>query len=175
MVEAALPKFPRTLFLLADPSEAMLQQAVKRFQGMNNPRLKILQPATSEHVSSQIGHATPQVVTAIQCHHYLQPPERQKAVQSCHSMLEEAGVFITFENITPQTERGIQIGLERWKQFQIKQGRPLPTVDNHFKRFGVNYFPITISEHVELLYTVGFQIVEVFWLSQMQAGFYAIK
>jgi tRNA (cmo5U34)-methyltransferase len=175
LVEVALPFFPQTLFLLADPSEAMLQHAAKRFQGVGNTQLQFLQPVESKRLASQIGGVVPQVVTAIQCHHYLEPLERHKAVQSCYDILEDGGLFITFENITPCTERGVQIGLGRWKRFQMGQGRSLPTVENHLKRFGVNYFPIPASEHVELLQAVGFQIVELFWLSQMQAGFYAIK
>lgn len=174
LVEAALPIFPHTLFMLTDPSEAMLRQATKRLHEINRNQVKFLQPARSEDVASLVD-TNLQVVTAIQCHHYLQPPERHKAVQSCYQVLEDGGVFITFENITLRTERGVQIGLERWKRFQRNQGRSLPTVENHLKRFGNNYFPIRVSEHVKLLQTVGFQIVEVFWFSQMQAGFYAIK
>ncbi len=175
LVEIALPIFPQTLFLLADPSEAMLQQAAKRLQGVSGTQLQFLQPVGSKELASQIGAVAPQVVTAIQCHHYLEPPERREAVQSCYRVLEDDGLFITFENITPCTERGVQIGLGRWKRFQTEQGRSLMTVENHLKRFGVNYFPITAGEHIELLQAIGFRVVELFWLSQMQAGFYAIK
>jgi tRNA (cmo5U34)-methyltransferase len=175
LVEVALPLFPQTLFILADPSEAMLQQAAKRLHGVSDAQLQFLQPAESKELASQIGDVVPQVVTAIQCHHYLKPLERYQAVQSCYDILEDDGLFITSENVTPCTERGVQIGLGRWERFQTGQGRSLPTVENHLKRFGVNYFPITVREHIELLQAVGFRVVELFWLSQMQAGFYAIK
>lgn len=42
-------------------------------------------------------------------------------------------------------------------------------------RFKHKYFPITIGEHLNLLKRVGFRVAELFWLSYMQAGFYAIK
>jgi tRNA (cmo5U34)-methyltransferase len=169
LAEIALPVFPRTRFILADPSEAMLQRARKRLQ---SARLKFLQPVGSQdlHVDDAV-----QVVTAIQCHHYLRAPERQRAVQSCYRVLEPGGLFITFENVAPYTDQGIVIGLERWKHFQIEQGRAPSTVENHLKRFNTAYFPITVSEHLTLLKTTGFQAVELFWLSHVQAGFYAVK
>jgi tRNA (cmo5U34)-methyltransferase len=169
LAEIALPVFPRTCFILADPSEAMLQQARKRLQ---SARLKFLQPVGSQDLDVD---AAVQVVTAIQCHHYLRAPERQRAVQSCYRVLEPGGLFITSENVAPYTDQGIAIGLERWKHFQIEQGRAPSTVENHLKRFNTAYFPITVSEHLTLLKTTGFQAVELFWLSHVQAGFYAVK
>ncbi len=59
--------------------------------------------------------------------------------------------------------------------FQLEQGRPPSVVDDHAKRFGKEYFPITLDEHYELLRRTGFRNVSLFWLSYMQAGFYAIK
>jgi tRNA (cmo5U34)-methyltransferase len=48
-------------------------------------------------------------------------------------------------------------------------------VVEHRKRFGANYFPLTVQEHLELYYRIGFSTVELFWYSYMQAGFFAIK
>lgn len=42
-------------------------------------------------------------------------------------------------------------------------------------KYDDKYFPIKISEHLKLLDSVGFRIVEIFWLSYMQAGFFCIK
>jgi tRNA (cmo5U34)-methyltransferase len=47
--------------------------------------------------------------------------------------------------------------------------------EKHTKRFNSEYFPITVKEHLELLKETGFQTVELFWRSHVQAGFYAIK
>lgn len=172
LAEIALPIFPQARFILADPSEEMLQQATKRFQGTRGTRVKFLQPVESQDLDV---HGSIQVITAMQCHHYLHAPGRHKAIQSCYCILEPGGLFITFENIAPYTAKGVAIGLERWKHFQIEQGRSLSTVESHLKRFNTKYFPITVSEHLDLLKLVGFQVVETLWLSQMQAGFYAIK
>ncbi len=175
LVELALSIFPETQFILADPAEAMLQLAQKRLQNVDRRRLSFLSPGGSQDLASHNDDLTPQVITAIQCHHYLRSKERKLAVQSCYRLLQKDGLFITFENIAPQTKRGLAIGLERWQHFQLEQGRSQTTVENHLKRLNVKYFPITVNEHLDLLKAVGFQVVEIFWLSQMQAGFYALK
>jgi tRNA (cmo5U34)-methyltransferase len=175
LVELALPVFPNTRFLVADPSEEMLQQAQERLRGVSEERVGYLSPVDSQRLTSQVKAASCQVVTAIQCHHYLRPPEREKAVASCYRVLEKEGVFITFENVAPATDKGIAVGLERWGRFQEEAGRTPAKVAEHRKRFNRKYFPLMLREHIELLKVIGFQVVEVFWLSHMQVGFYAIK
>ncbi|MCP4539329.1 MAG: class I SAM-dependent methyltransferase [Chloroflexi bacterium] len=175
LAELALALFPNTHFILTDPSEEMLQQAKNRLRGASKGRVKYLQPVASQGLTSQIEKASCQTVTAIQCHHYLHPPEREKAIESCYRVLKSEGLFIASENIAPSTSSGIKVGLERWGRFQTEAGRSPSTVASHLKRFNVNYFPITVDEHVKLLKATGFRVVETFWLSHMQAGFYAIK
>lgn len=115
------------------------------------------------------------IITAIQSHHYLNEDERYKATKSCYDSLNKNGVYITFENISPVTEKGIEIGKEYWKNFQISKGKAVEEVENHLKRFNVEYFPITIEKHFNLLRNCGFSVFELFWYSYMQAGFYCIK
>jgi tRNA (cmo5U34)-methyltransferase len=175
LVELALPLFPETQFLLADPSTPMLEQAARRFQGLDPSRLRFLDPVTSQDLPSRLDGAVPQVVTAMQVHHYLQPPERRRAVEACYRVLPHGGLFVTFENVAPRTDTGIRLGLDRWNHFQIQQGRSPEVVAQHRTRFNTRYFPITVDGHLALLGEVGFQVVELFWYSQMQAGFYGLK
>ena len=175
LVELALLLFPETQFLLADPSTAMLEQAALRFQGVDPSRLRCLDPVTSQDLPSRLDGAVPQVVTAMQVHHYLQPPERRRAVEACYRVLADDGLFVTFENVAPRTDTGIRLGLDRWNHFQIQQGRSPEVVTQHRTRFNTRYFPITVDEHLALLGEVGFRVVELFWYSQMQAGFYGLK
>jgi tRNA (cmo5U34)-methyltransferase len=88
---------------------------------------------------------------------------------------DKGGLYVTFENFRPHTERGIEIGLDRWCHFQSEVGRSEQAVKEHRSRFGRNFFPIAIGEQLELLRVTGFSVVDIFWLSHMQAGFYAIK
>jgi tRNA (cmo5U34)-methyltransferase len=115
------------------------------------------------------------VVTAIQSHHYLRPSERVDATRVCFDLLRGGGIYVTFENIRPFSERGVEIGKNYWKNFQLASGREAETVDKHLQRFGTEYFPITVEEHLSLLRNSGFQVVEILWYSYMQAGFYCMK
>jgi tRNA (cmo5U34)-methyltransferase len=175
LIHLAWPFFPNTQFILADPSEAMLQQAQHRLQDKAGKRVKFLQPVGSEGLQSQMTGNECQIVTAIQCHHYLRQPQRELAVKACFDILGDGGVFITSENITMSTGHGVEIGLKRWGQWQESVGRSPSTIVSHLERFNTEYFPISIDEHRALLSRTGFRAVELFWFSQMQAAFYGIK
>ena len=174
LTEYALPLFPGTRFLLADPSQAMLDLALIRLAPYLSTRATVLGAMSTEQLEGSLSE-TPQVISAIQCHHYGGRQARASATAACFRLLEAGGVYVTFENIRPDTARGIEIGLDRWCAFQLEAGRSTKGVEEHRARFDRNYFPITVSEHLELLRTTGFGVVELFWLSYMQAGFYAIK
>lgn len=175
LVEMALPRFPDALFIMADPSEAMLAEAKRRFANIAPERLKFLPPIGSAAIAADILPCPPQVITAVLCHHYLDEPGRQRAVRSCFKVLARAGVFVQFENIDFEESLLNQNALERWAKYQKDQGRPPAQVESHVRRFGTGYFPITIDEHLELLRRTGFATAGMFWLSHMQAGFYAVK
>jgi tRNA (cmo5U34)-methyltransferase len=90
-------------------------------------------------------------------------------------LLKNKGLYITFENIRPSSKKGIENAKKYWSAFQFSKGKGTETVKDHMKRFDSEYFPITIEDHLTLLKTCGFQTVELFWYSYMQAGFYCIK
>lgn len=115
------------------------------------------------------------IVTAIQVNHYFKKDERITAIKSCYDALEENGVYISFENFAPDSEEGAKLYLERWKQFQIANGKTEEEADSHVKRYGKNYFPMLISESVRLLKDCGFRVVEILWVSYMQVGILARK
>ncbi len=175
MVEKAAPLFPDATFILADPSGDMLNAAAQRLKSYPDHRVKFLPPTPTEGLPPYIGEFKPQVITAILCHHYCRPRQRRIATGICYSLLESGGLYITVENVMPDSMAGIHLSLERWKRFQIEQGRTAKKAIKHTKRFNSEYFPITINEHINLLIKTGFQTVELFWKSHIQAGFYAIK
>jgi tRNA (cmo5U34)-methyltransferase len=152
----------------------MLDQARVRLARFPSARVCFLGAFTSEELSAVVSE-TPQVISAIQCHHYSGDDARKRATDTCFRLLGKGGLYVTFENIRPDTARGVDIGLDRWCCFQREAGRSEPAVEEHRSRFGKNYLPITIAEHLELLRVIGFSVAEMFWLSHMQAGFYAIK
>ncbi|MBK9989640.1 MAG: methyltransferase domain-containing protein [Verrucomicrobia bacterium] len=175
LIERALPAFPRTQFVLADPSEAMLTQARARFAGQPSSKITILPPTPSEGLPALMPRIQAQVVTAMLCHHYHDPVGRLAAVRGCFEILAPGGVLIVFENIDCDSVRGREIGLHRWREFQLRQGRTLADVETHLARFGTELKPIRIAEHLALFQSVGFTTAELFWRAHMQAGFYALK
>lgn len=171
MVIKALDKFKDTSFILADPSGDMLSIAKTKLA--ENDRVKFTGLAGS--LELDLPGESIDVLTAVMSHHYLDTEARKKATENCFRMLKLGGVFITFENIKPNSERGTQIGLERWNRFQLSHGKSEESVKKHLERFDTEFFPITLEEHLHLLHEVGFRVSELLWASYMQAGFYAIK
>jgi tRNA (cmo5U34)-methyltransferase len=174
LVKKALQEFPATKFLLVDPSEGMLAQAREKMSAYPPERLRFLKASPTQDLSLKI-EEMPEIITAIQCHHYLSREARIKATKTCYKLLKEGGAYITFENIRPLTATGINIGKQYWGDFQARQGRKEEEIKKHLARFDTEYFPITIEEHLELLRNTGFKVVELFWYSYMQAAFYCIK
>jgi tRNA (cmo5U34)-methyltransferase len=174
LAEHALPLFPKTHFLLADPAQPMLEQARARLAHAPSTRIKFIGAFPSEELAGVVAE-TPQVITAIQSHHYGGDSVRKRATDSCFRLLHKGGLYVTFENFRPETAQGIKTGLDRWCDFQVEAGRSEKAAEEHRARFEKNYFPITIAEHLKLLRATGFSAVEIFWVSHMQAGFYAIK
>lgn len=173
MVQKAIKQFPSTRFVLVDPSAQMLNAAKTKLESYNSANIVFLEAAPTQNLSIQKEEFD--VITAIQSHHYLTKSERIKATAVCFNLLASRGIYITFENIRPFTAEGTAIGKENWKQFQLTKGRDTQAVGEHMKRFGVEYHPIKVEEHLSLLRETGFSTVELLWYSYMQAGFYCIK
>lgn len=174
LINRCLDLFPDTLFLLADPSADMLNVAKDKLAGFKEDRIRFLEPTETQNISLENG-MKPDVITAIQSHHYLSADERMKAVKVCFDMLSKDGIFISFENIRPFTEQGIELGKRNWSGYQLSNGKSVEQVKKHMDRFGTEYFPITVDEHLNLYRKCGFKTVELLWFSYMQAGFYCRK
>lgn len=169
LIKKALTEFPDFQFYLADPSIEMLKVCEKKF---SNHQVEIL--GNYDTIGLNINFNV-DIITAIQCHHYLNKKNREAATQKCYDLLNFDGLYVTFENIKYDSPFGIENGLQRWGNFQLEMGRSKYDVQKHKYRFDNDYFPITISEHLALMHQAGFRIVELFWMTTMQAGFYGIK
>lgn len=84
-------------------------------------------------------------------------------------------MYFCFENFAPFSGIGTELYLERWRLFQLEQGRSSEECESHLSRYGKEYFPVTISAETDILKDCGFRTVEILWVSCMQAGFLAIK
>lgn len=155
-------------FTLCDPSEKMLAEAKEKLAERDIRFFNI----SSQELTFESEF---DIVTAVQCHHYLQPNERRDAVTKCRRALRDNGVFITFENIRMSSDLNDPIALSRWARFLADHGNSPEDVENHIRRRGTEVFPITIEEHLRLLRECGFKTADLLWSSYLQAGFWAIK
>ncbi len=168
LIAKAAGCFPGVKFVAADPSSAMLEQAREKLAGL---AVEYVEAGTEAFaVKNRFD-----VITAIMSHHYLNFPERDTATKNCFDALNEGGVYVTFETIRPFSERGTEVGLQRWRTHQLSNGKAPEEVDKHISRYGMELLPISIDNHLELLRRAGFSTVEILWVSGLQAGFYAVK
>lgn len=168
MYEAASGKISMKEFVFTDISEKMLAVAEGRFHAEGNcfRQMSVLELDDLEKYD---------VVTAVQVHHYLSEKDRKLAIRRCWQALKTGGFFFTFENVAPNSEIGRQLHLDRWKAYQVRNGKSTEEADSHRKRYGTEYFPLTVEAHLELMRQCGFQTVELIWMSYMQAGFMGVK
>lgn len=168
MARTALDNFNIKKMVCSDVEQEMLEKA-RVF--CNNEKVEFL-PCDVRELPYQDMF---DIATAVQVNHYFKKDERIIAIKNCYNALKENGIYISFENFAPDSEEGTGLYLERWKQFQIANGKTEEAADLHIKRYGQNYFPISISESVRLLKDCGFRIVEILWVSYMQVGILARK
>lgn len=155
-------------FVFCDSSEEMIEIAKERFS-RPNAEFSVCDVRDMAYANEF------NVITAIQVFHYLRINERRAALKKCYEALEDNGVFISFENFAPFTETGKAVYLEKWKRYQISQGKSVEESSRHIDRYGKDYFPLTLEENLKLMRDCGFKAVEILWLSNMQAGFWGMK
>lgn len=173
LVQRALPLFSGTRFLLADPSPAMLEQAGRRLAG--EARATVLPSGGSDQLPHLLQGKATEVVTAVLCHHYLEPAGRAAALRGCFDSLVPGGLLVVVENTDAESAPGRRVLLKRWRSFQLHEGRTPAEVEQHLARFGTEVKPIRVAEQLDQLRAAGFATAELFWRAQAQAGFFALK
>ncbi|MDE7207625.1 MAG: methyltransferase domain-containing protein [Lachnospiraceae bacterium] len=168
MAEVAFRTVAIEKFVFCDNSVNMIEIAKQRFESENAE-------FTTSSILELRNTISFDVITAIQVFHYFAREERISAIKKCYEMLQPNGIFVTFENFAPYSEVGKKLFLERWKLYQLSQGKDIDECSRHIGRYGKEYFPISISEHLNVLKQCGFENVEIIWVSNMQVGLLGIK
>ncbi len=168
MARTAIGMFDIEKMVCIDVEKEMLERAESL---CDNEKVEFLQYDVRELPYQEMFD----IVTVMQVNHYFKKHERVAAIKKCYDALAENGIYISFENFAPDNEECTRLYLERWKQFQIVNGKTQEEADLHVKRYGWSYFPIPISESVRLLKDCGFRMVEILWVSYMQVGIFAKK
>ena len=146
----AIDRFDDPQFVMVDPSEKMLEKAKEKLKNHS------IQYICGNSVSIDFDSCF-NVVTAIQSHHYMHEEERKKATQIVYKALKKGGIYISFENVVPEDETVKSRELLRWARYQQRHGKTEAEAKAHNARCGVNYFPLTISEHMDLIKKSGFE------------------
>jgi tRNA (cmo5U34)-methyltransferase len=170
-VRKAQDLFSDTEFCIADPSDGMLGVAKET---LRESRYFLVGRCGTADIPAHTDRRF-DIITAIQCHHYLTGEGRREAVRACYSLLNEGGFFIMSENVRPFSEEGIARSLASWGAFQRDAGRSGGDVRNHLARFDTEYFPITVTDHLRNFHDAGFAVAEILWLSGMQGVFWCRK
>jgi len=165
LVELARARAPRGVeYVLADPSAAMLAIAKARHPGL----------VGWQSPSADLPESEPfDAITAVLCHHYLDAEARMRSVERCRDRLAPGGVLVVFENVRAETDAGHALQRKRWGDYQRSMGRDDAGVVQQQAREGTAFFPIRVSEHLELFARLGFATVEIVWRAYGQAGFFA--
>jgi tRNA (cmo5U34)-methyltransferase len=171
LVLQAAARFPAAAFRLCDPSKEMLEIAAAK---NSDDRVQAIGCFESSRIPAEYDGAF-DVVTAIQAHHYQDRMGREASTRRCFELLEDGGLFFTFENTSPLTREGEGLFKEYWKRYQVEAGKDEETARKHVDRYGVEFFPISVPEHIESLQAAGFSTVELFWYSYMQSGYLCVK
>ena len=168
LIRTNLDRFPRTQFVLADPSSDNIETAK---QLMNGEQRCLYVTVPTDGLN--FGESTLDVVTAMFCHHYYSDIEdKKKAVANCFRMLKKDGLFITAEHVRHEDQDSAD---EKWIQFMTGAGLPEEFAKEMVSRRDKEYFPLTEAAHVELLKACGFTDIRVFWSTCSDIGLVALK
>lgn len=168
MAEEAFKCFDIEKFVFCDNSLQMIEIAKQRFERDN------VEFIINSFIDLDLQEKY-KVITAVQVFHYLRKQQREEAIKKCYDNLETGGIFISFDNFAPNSQEGKELFLKRWKLYQLFQGKTEEECDRHLSRYGKEYYPITISEHLLMMEKCGFKNTEVIWVSNMQVGILGIK
>ena len=137
-----LAREPSMELTLADPSDAMLEQARLRLPSLDGARFL--------RTTSQDLPDGPKfdVVTAVLCHHYVDMETRARAVERCRDRLVPGGALVVFENVRSESDRGHELQRERWRRWLRDHGRDEAAITAQLAREGTKFFPVRVSQHL---------------------------
>lgn len=168
VVRSCIDSFPKTQFVLADPSSDNLDEC-KKLMGGNERCLYVNRPTDRLN----LGDETIDAITAILCHHYYPDDGRISATKNCFRMLKKNGIYVTFEHVRHD---GCQEEMDaEWRKRMISNGLPEEFADEMLSRRYHEFYPLSEDEFVFLLKDTGFSKVEVIWKTCSDIGLKAIK
>jgi len=111
LVGEAFKHFPNTLFILADPSQSMLDEAKTKLTSLPPSQVRFLAPAGTENIALD-DNTRPDVITTIQAHHYLDATisiSPHKNATTCSRMAAYISRLKTYTRIRSRESRSVSI------------------------------------------------------------------
>ena len=168
LIRMNIDRFPKTQFVLADPSSDNIA-AAKQLMNGEQRCLYVTNPTDRLN----FGDSTLDAITAMFCHHYYSDIEdKKRAISNCFRMLKKGGIFITAEHARHDDQDSADA---EWISFMTGAGLPEEFAKEMVARRDKEYYPLTASAYVELLKECGFSKIDVFWSTCSDMGIVARK
>lgn len=113
------------------------------------------------------------IITSVHLNHFFK--DQSVLLKRLYNALKPDGTLLSVQNTAPASERVLEIALNRWMRFLMKNGRTYEEARKHIGRYGTDYFPLTLNRQKEVLCEAGFKEAELFWHSYIQTGIYVVK
>jgi len=167
-IRLSMDTFNDTHFILADPSKENLKGAKKSLPAKEDDRFVCLPTHKLALEDSSLD-----IITAILSHHYYRDIDsKREAIVNCYRMLKDGGVYLMVEHTIYDDQ---DIKDKEWREYMAGSGLDESSIDQMFARRNTFYFPFKEEVHIELLKSIGFSKIEVFWRSCSDVGIYAMK
>ncbi len=169
MAIMAMARFPKAKFTLLDISSDMLSVAKSK---AGEERTVYVHGSSDK---MKIADQTADVVTCIQSNHYYEEEGHAKVLEECYRILRPGGLIIVTENVATRTDRGYGILRSRLKDYLTEKGRSDNAAEGYLDRYGTEFHPHTVEQHLKLMEDAGFTDVEVFYYNYGQIGLYGFR
>ena len=168
LTEWIMKKYPKADYTLIDISEAMLEAAEKRFNGIENIKFKV-----EDYRNGITGGKYDAIVSSLSIHH-LNSDEKKKLYKSIYDSIEQNGVFINADQVKGEDDesekivRGYQLNHIRNCSLSAEEK------DKTFDRIKLDKMD-TMTDQINMLKEAGFKSVDIYYKYYNFVVFGAIK
>ena len=154
-------------FIGIDNSEMMVKQARKKVSANN------VQFLCQDVVQTIFEEAD--LVISLFTMQFLSVPERVQVLQGAYQCLRNGGALIMAEKVLAEEGRFDQLWVELYWDFKNRQGLTDDQILQKARSIRGILRPLTLTENIKLLKTIGFNSIDVFFKWYNFAGILAIK
>lgn len=145
-------------FIGIDNSIDMIEESKKRFKDYKNISLLNID------ITSDVLHIeNASFITSILTIQFLNKKDRQPLLQKIYNGLNKGGAFVLVEKVIGNNARFDEMFIEMYHDFKLTQGFTEQEIFSKSRAIRGIMQPNTINENLELLNSVGFSDVDIFF------------